>query len=92
MWSTIEWTGALPTERDESPLATVEVSTTDSGALLISHTEVDPSIRGQGIARALVMLVVERALREGRTIVPRCPYAASLLSADRELSSLISRS
>lgn len=79
-------------EREREMLARVVVSTTDSGALLISHTEVDPSIRGQGIARALVMLVVERALREGRTIVPRCPYAASLLSADRELSSLISRS
>ena len=79
-------------EREREILARVVVSTTDSGALLIEHTEVDPTLRGQGIARALVMLVVQRARSEGRAIVPRCPYAAKLLNEEPELVALITRS
>lgn len=76
----------------EAPLGRIVVSLTESGALLIEHTEVDPSLRGQGVGRALVMLVVARARAEGRAIVPRCPYAARLLAGDPELSSLIAPS
>lgn len=78
--------------RGAEPLGTVVVDTTDSGALRIEHTEVDPTLRGQGVGRALVMLVVEQAQREGRMIIPRCPYAAKILHGERELSALITRS
>ena len=78
--------------KDGQPLGKVVVSITPSGSLLIEHTEVDPSLRGQGRARALVMLVVEQARTEGRLIIPRCPYAARVLSGEPGLRSLIDQS
>ncbi|MFA5447975.1 MAG: GNAT family N-acetyltransferase [Sphaerochaeta sp.] len=76
-------------KQDANPLGRVEIHLNDAGNLVIDHTEVDPSLRGEGRARALVMLVVARARKEGRLIVPKCPYAARVLSGEPELRSLI---
>ncbi len=71
------------------PLAVIVVSGDRSKNLVIEHTEVDPSLRGEGRGRELVMLVVEEARRTGAQIVPRCPYAAKVLAGEASLRSLI---
>ncbi|MFA7204496.1 MAG: GNAT family N-acetyltransferase [Candidatus Caldatribacteriota bacterium] len=43
--------------------------------IIIDHTFVDPSLRGQGIASKLVDSVVELAKKENKKIIPLCPYA-----------------
>lgn len=43
--------------------------------LIIDHTFVDDSLRGKGIAQALVKEVVITAREEGKTIIPLCPFA-----------------
>lgn len=46
----------------------------------ITHTEVDPSYGGQGIARKLVLCVVEQAKKEDAKVIPVCSYAETVLS------------
>lgn len=42
---------------------------------IIDHTFVDDSLRGKGIAQALVKEVVTKARREQKKILPLCPFA-----------------
>ncbi|WP_058910136.1 GNAT family N-acetyltransferase [Entomohabitans teleogrylli] len=42
---------------------------------IIEHTEVDPSLKGQGVGKQLVARVVERMRQENRKIIPLCPFA-----------------
>ena len=53
-----------------------EVTFTDDGStLILDHTFVDSTYRGQGIAGKLVALVVEKARKEGKKIIPLCSFA-----------------
>lgn len=42
--------------------------------IIANHTGVDESLRGTGLAKALVERLVDDARREGLTIVPLCSY------------------
>ncbi|HDS1118243.1 TPA: N-acetyltransferase, partial [Pluralibacter gergoviae] len=48
---------------------------TGDNLAIIEHTEVDPSLKGQGVGKKLVAKVVERMRRENRKIIPLCPFA-----------------
>jgi uncharacterized protein len=43
--------------------------------LALIHTEVPEELEGRGIGGMLVTAAVDRAAREGLTIVPYCPFA-----------------
>lgn len=45
------------------------------GLLIIDHTFVNPIYRGQKLAEGLVLKGVEKARREGKKIIPLCPFA-----------------
>ena len=47
--------------------------------LALLHTEVPTELEGHGIGGRLVMAAVDRAAREGLTIVPLCPFARTWL-------------
>lgn len=70
---------------DESKKMIAEVTfkmNKSGGIYLLDHTWVDPSLRGQGIAKKLVDSVVDLALKEGKKIYPVCPYALKLFESD----------
>ncbi len=71
------------------PVACIVTRKPGNDKLTIDHTYVSTQLRGQGIARMLVMLVVEQAQKEGRLIVPLCSYAARVLAENPELSALV---
>ena len=48
--------------------------------LVLVHTGVPDSLGGQGVGGRLVGAAIERARREGLTIVPWCPFARDWLS------------
>jgi len=54
-----------------------EMTWSDAGEkmMIIDHTFVDPSYRGQKLAAKLVYQGVEKARREGKKIIPLCPFA-----------------
>ncbi|MEI5992931.1 GNAT family N-acetyltransferase [Candidatus Enterococcus mansonii] len=54
-----------------------EMTWSDAGEemMIIDHTFVEPSYRGQKLAEKLVYRGVEKARREGKKIIPLCPFA-----------------
>jgi uncharacterized protein len=48
--------------------------------LALIHTEVPSELEGHGIGGRLVAAAVDRAARQGLTIVPLCPFARDWLS------------
>jgi hypothetical protein len=47
--------------------------------LVLIHTEVPEHLEGQGIGGALVTAAIGRAVRDGMTVVPLCPFARGWL-------------
>ena len=47
--------------------------------LVLIHTDVPTELEGRGLGGKLVSAAVDRAAREGLTLVPLCPFARSWL-------------
>lgn len=56
----------------------------DGDRLKLTTTKVPEDLSGGGIAGLLVQAAVERARRDGLTIVPRCKYARHWLEEHRD--------
>jgi predicted GNAT family acetyltransferase len=55
--------------------------------LVLVHTEVPLELEGRGIGGRLVTAAVDRAVREGLTLVPFCPFARGWLERHPEAAS-----
>ena len=55
--------------------AEIEFPDTDDNVFTITHTFVDDSLRGQGIAEKLTETVIKQAEKTGKKIRPVCSYA-----------------
>lgn len=56
------------------------------GTVIVDHTFVDPSLRGRGVARQLVLAAVDWARRDGLKIEPVCPFARAVFDRDASLA------
>jgi predicted GNAT family acetyltransferase len=54
------------------------------GRLVILHSEVPEALGGRGLGGQLVSAAVDRAARDGLTVVPLCPFARSWLERNPE--------
>ena len=54
------------------------------GVIDANHTFVDPSLRGQGVARQLVDKLADFARDENLKIYPTCPYVVALFEKSTE--------
>jgi uncharacterized protein len=52
--------------------------------LVLIHTGVPPELEGRGIGGRLVVAAIDRAVREGFTVVPLCPFARDWLERHPE--------
>ena len=55
--------------------------------LVLIHTEVPHELEGRSIGGRLVTAAVDRAAREGLTLVPLCPFARGWLQRHPEVAS-----
>jgi uncharacterized protein len=55
--------------------------------LVLIHTEVPAEFEGHGIGGRLVTAAIDRAVREGLTLVPLCPFARGWLERHPEAAS-----
>jgi len=63
----------------------------EKGATLeILHTEVPEAAEGQGYAAALAVAALDFARREGKRVIPSCPYVAAYIARHPGYADLVS--
>ena len=53
---------------------------------VLLHTEVPVQLEGHGLGGKLVTAAIERAVREGMTVVPLCPFARGWLERNPDIA------
>ena len=61
----------------------------DGDRLVLIHTGVPEELGGRGLGGVLVQAAVDRAVAEGLTIVPQCPFAKAWLEKHPEQAARI---
>jgi hypothetical protein len=74
---------------DEKLLAEIVFPRLGETAIEITHTFVDPALRGQGIAGELMEAVIAKAKKENLKIKPVCSFAGAYFEKHPELNSLL---
>ncbi len=59
------------------------------GVVVVDHTYVDPSLRGQGIASQLMHEVYKHVKKQNLKAVATCPYAVVWFKKHKELNDII---
>ncbi|MFO3689714.1 GNAT family N-acetyltransferase [Staphylococcus felis] len=70
------------------PIAEITFTYRDANTIDVNHTFVDPSLRGEGIAKQLFDKVIEKAQNENLKIIPTCSYVYKQFEKNPELASL----
>ena len=73
----------------EDSKAEMTFSQSGSELIIIDHTWVDDSLRGQGVGRKLLDQIVDRARKENWKIIPLCPYAKSVFQKEERLRDVL---
>lgn len=69
-----------------------EVDPISTDGLLIKHTETSPEFEGRGFGGQLVRHILEDARRQGRGVIPVCPYASEYIKRHPELMEYVRES
>lgn len=59
------------------------------GRIKLIHTEVDPSVEGEGVGSELVAWALDDIRRRGLSVVPFCPFVVAYLRRHPEHSDLV---
>ncbi len=62
-----------------NPLAEITYHLRDERSMVIDHTYVADTLRGQGVGSVLVRKVAELARKENKKIIPLCSYAKRVM-------------
>ncbi|MEY2854043.1 MAG: hypothetical protein RL030_1175 [Pseudomonadota bacterium] len=81
--------GAFTIDQEGKRLAEMTYVRRDESVIVIDHTFVEPSLRGQGIARQLLDAAVSWA-RQGKVrILPECSYARTAFARDATIRDVL---
>lgn len=69
-------------EEGRARLGFMDLLQTDSGKLVIKHTEVKPEMEGKGIGRQLLDAVADYSRTNNLKVLPICPFAKNLMDRD----------
>lgn len=73
-------------EVDGDKLAVLSYSQANDNKIVIEHTEVDPSLQGQGVGNKLVDAAVAYARKNQIKILPMCSFAAAVFEKEEDYS------
>lgn len=71
-------------DSEENPLAMMTFVHNGKTQIIIDHTEVGETLRGQSIGDKLLEEVVQYAREKEMKIIPLCPFAKARLEKNRE--------
>ena len=69
---------------ENKPLAEMTYVYAGPHKIIIDHTEVDESLKGQGIGYSLVEEAIKLARQQDLKIMPLCPFAAAVFKKKEE--------
>ena len=81
--------GSFYIEENGTRLAEMTYSRAGEHMLIIDHTDVSDTLRGQGVGKQLVEHVVEYARTHNIRIMPLCPFAKSVFQKHEELRDVL---
>ena len=84
-----EKNGSAFVKNEQGTQAEMTFSKAGTGLIIIDHTEVDESLRGQGVGRKLLNEIVTYARENQIKIMPLCPYAKSVFDKDPSISDVL---
>jgi predicted GNAT family acetyltransferase len=59
------------------------------GSVVLVHTEIEPSLEGQGMGAVLVRGALEDIRARGDRVVPFCPFVAAFIRRHHEYADLV---
>jgi hypothetical protein len=81
--------GRVFIEQNRELLAEMTYSKAGDRLIIIDHTDVAESLKGQGIGRLLLDVIVATTRRQGKKIIPLCPYAKSVFDKDASIRDVL---
>lgn len=78
-------------EENGKKLASMTYKKSGAGKIIIDHTEVDSSLRGEGIGEDLVAEGVKFARENDLKIVPLCPYTKKVIDEKPEFQDVLAK-
>ena len=76
-------------ERDGRHIAEITYQYQDEATIVADHTWVDNSLRGQGVARQLLDVLVAFAREKQLKIVPVCSYVKTAFETDTQYADVV---
>lgn len=70
-------------------LAVIDFPSVGENVVEITHTEVDPSLRGQGIAEKLTVSAAKKIQDSGKKAILTCSYAIRWFSRHKEFEGIL---
>lgn len=56
---------------------------------IIDHTEVEETYNGKGVGKEMLLAAVDFARKNGKTIIPLCPFAKATFQKHEELQDVL---
>jgi predicted GNAT family acetyltransferase len=81
--------GAFYVQASGRRLAEMSYSRLNESMIIIDHTEVDDSLAGQGVGRALLGSLVAWARATSTKVVPLCPFAKAQFGKDPSMRDVL---
>ncbi len=81
--------GAFFIEQDGKRLAKMTYSRVNAALVIIDHTEVDPTLAGQGVGRRLLDAAVMWARETNTKVIATCPFASAQFSRDPSIRDVL---
>lgn len=78
-------------EDEQAPIAEITYQEKDEHTIIVDHTYVSDTLRGQGIAGKLVEVITNYAREEGLKIIPTCSYVVSKMEKTTEYHDLLAQ-
>ncbi|QLE01884.1 N-acetyltransferase [Galbibacter sp. BG1] len=81
--------GRFYLEKEGKAVAEMTYSVAGSHKIIIDHTEVNDSLRGQGIGEKLLKTLIEYVRSEDIKVIPLCPFAKAKIQENKEYQDVL---
>ena len=81
--------GAFYIDKAGQRVAEMTYSRTNATMIIIDHTDVDDSLRGEGVGRQLLNALVDWARSTGTKVLPLCPFAKAQFDKDASIRDVL---